>query len=301
MAHTIKASDCDANSIATVHGIIQYARVMNPYTDEEIDDRNRRNEQYCAKNGKVHFPSQDRTEITIVNPQICYANPAAPTPIEQYVAERIFTTVSGEKRFNVGSKSTFSPACMKSDGADGAIKFVASAEPAAGNEVIIGIRCYEIKNGKYAGTKGVSLNTLYFPNPNIEYKAPGMNQEQFAAAQFAQTLQGLGILKNATVIDEETGLPLGITPTNPEALEGTPEYEAAVAATPRTNVGADMVYAATQAVPPTPHPVPAPVPQPAPGWTPAAPAGYTETVAPAPEPVQSPTQPKPGIVFNPNA
>ena len=38
MAHTIKASDCDTNSIATVHGIIQYARVMNTYTDEEIDE-----------------------------------------------------------------------------------------------------------------------------------------------------------------------------------------------------------------------------------------------------------------------
>lgn len=306
MAHQITANQCEINSIATIRGTIQYARVMTPYSDDEIADRNARNAEYCAKNNRPHFPSSNRTEITIINPEICYANPAAPTPIEKYVAERIYSKANGEKCFAIGSKSNFAPACMKTDGQGGSIKFVATSEPAQGNEVIIGVRCFEIKGGNYSGSHGVSLNTLFFPNADITYKAPGMNQTQFAAAQFAQTLQSLGILKNATVIDEETGMPLGITPTNPEYLEGTSEYEAAVAETPRINVGTDMMYAATQAQQaaptpmPTPQPVPTPVPQPAPGWAPAAPAGYSETVAPAPEPVAQP-QPKPGIVFDPTA
>lgn len=309
MAHTINANACEPNSLAIIKGKVAFSRVMTPYTVEEARVINERNRQRAAEAGRTFYPSPETpyTTITIADPQVCYMNPASPTMLEQYAAERIYDSKNGP-RFTAENKGRFAPNIIKM-GADGNQHlFVADAEPDSENDVVVLIRCFELKNGPYVGTKGVSLEAVFFPNDTISYRAGGsLTANQFAAVRAAEALAQAGLAPTNVLIDDESGRALtGNGASANEYMEGTEGYNAAVAAQPRTAMSSD-VQAAVASVPQAPAgQPPVPIPQsyaapaqPAPpaNWQPTQPAGYTEQVAPAPGQQPSPTK---GIVFNPN-
>lgn len=133
--------------------------------------------------GSLYPTTVPHTTINLVDVEVLAANPAAPTPEEQFVHEKTYTVKQGDNAGKVGysidNKSTYLPTILEQDPENPGQyrQLVLERDLAGGLEVILVLQVF--KSGDNAN-RGIGLQQVVLQEP-VKYYSSGMDTSALAA------------------------------------------------------------------------------------------------------------------------
>lgn len=259
---TININSIEDNAQVYVTGVVDYSHISHPIEGAELEADNARK---VAKG--MRTIDKPHTRLTIAHSSIDYANPAAPTLAEQYIAEKLYTSKAHPEKgdcLTAMNKSKNLPElyCRDSITSRTLENITIDGELAVGVSVTLILRIFATKQNK-----GVSLDAVIVNNKPVKWSSGGYS--------IAETLTERGFQiasSSANVNDVRAQLDTNTAPT--PVAQPVP---APVSVTPVTPVPAPVQAAPMPAQPvPTPAaPVQPAAPQNAAPSLPIPPKGYT--------------------------
>jgi len=179
---SINVNQLEPNSVYFVRGKVIFSRVATQTTDKEREQWNKTRKFAIDKN---------YTTLRICEASVICSNPSNPTIVEQYAAERLYSTSSGDVKnpcFSAINKSPSLPAVFALNTATGQYDpVVLDAELANGLDVTIAMRVFPTK-----GNNGVTMAQIYVNEPLRTFES---NRNDRVVADAAA--QALGIVFSA--------------------------------------------------------------------------------------------------------
>lgn len=202
--YQIQAEQLTAGQTVLVRGELTYSRLTRLIQGEELTAVNARRQQ----NG-ISPISQPHTTVSLTDAEVVFADPNAPTPEEQFVSERRYTSKKhperGATNYNVDSKGTTLPIIAIPDpDVPGAFKQDTSGrELAAGQPVTLVLRTYKPKN--YA-KHGLAIDQVVLSaEPRYYVAGGGASPEELAA-------RGITFSTPPQAVDGNTAIGTGDVP-----------------------------------------------------------------------------------------
>jgi hypothetical protein len=133
--------------------------------------------------GALYPTDVPHTTINLVDAQVVFANPAAPTPEEQFVQEKIYAVKSGDHAgkagFNIDNKSSFLPTVLEMDPENPGQyrQLVLERDLASGLEVTLVLQVFKPKTYE---KRGLGLQQVVLNEP-VRYYASGVDASVLAA------------------------------------------------------------------------------------------------------------------------
>lgn len=275
---TININSIEDNAQVYVTGVVDYSHISHPIEGAELEADNARK---VAKG--MRTIDKPHTRLTIAHSSIDYANPAAPTLAEQYIAEKLYTSKAHPEKgdcLTAMNKSKNLPElyCRDSITSRTLENITIDGELAVGVSVTLILRIFATKQNK-----GVSLDAVIVNNKPVKWSSGGYS--------IAETLTERGFQiapSSANVNDVRAQLDTNTAPTPvaqpvpAPAPAAAPYMQTQPAPAPVSVTPVTPVPAPVQAAPMPAQPVPAPAapvqpaaPQNAAPSLPIPPKGYT--------------------------
>lgn len=208
---SINVNQLEPNSVYFVRGKVLFSRVATQTTDKEREQWNKSRKYAIDKN---------YTTLRICEATVVCQNPQNPSIVEQYAAERLYSTSSPDVKnpcFNAINKSPSLPAVFVLNTATGQYDpVVLDAELANGLDVTIAMRVFPTK-----GNNGVTMAHIYVNEPLRTFES---NRSDRAVADAAA--QALGIVFSAPApatrpSNDGEGDPTDLVPETPAEPQPT--------------------------------------------------------------------------------
>lgn len=262
---TININSIQDNAQVYITGVVDYSHISRPIDGEELEADNARK---VARGMRII--DKPHTRLAIAHASVNYANPAAPTLAEQYIAEKLYVSTAHPEKgdcFTAMNKSKNLPEVYcRTDASSLSLEGVAiEGEIAVGTNVTLILRFFATKQNK-----GVSLDAVIVNTKPVKWVNGGGGYsvaETLAERGFQITSAPVNVADVRTQLDANVA-PAPVAQSAPAAAPYMQAQPAPVTPIPAP-VAAAPVQAAT-----APAPVPA-APQNAAPSLPIPPKGYT--------------------------
>lgn len=177
--YSVKADQLRENQVITVRGKTGFTRLTRRIEGEELQASIARQKQIGIK-----YPTlTPHTKATIVGAEVIFADPSAPTPEEQYVHERRYTSRKNPEtglNYSIDNKGNNLPiiAIPAEDGSGTFVQDTSARELAPDLDVTLVLEVYLAKEQE---NRGLGLTHVIVNEAPRYYSAGGVDKNELAA------------------------------------------------------------------------------------------------------------------------
>lgn len=234
--HSIQADQLREGQVITIRGKLAFARLTRRIEGQELVEANNR-----RRANRMYPATSPYTTVTIIEPEVIFADANAPTPEEQYVAERRYYSKKNPEtglNWTVDSKGNNLPiiAVPAEDGSSTFVQDTSGRELAQGVDVTLVLEVYKAKDQE---NRGLGLTHVVVNETPRYYSSGGVDQSVLAArgitfsgtpqaapAAGAQTTGDSAPLESEYETDQESDLPFPTPQAAGQIQQAVPAQQA---------------------------------------------------------------------------